>query len=111
MIQKYNVYFKDDLGFEGPALSKKDDFGDWCRAEEVDAHLAEVVRELRSGYLKDQARIAELEKALRYLIRHYVGQLENARDRIVGLGGQCDPVDVMERGDPHLRAVREVLGL
>jgi hypothetical protein len=57
------------------------------------------------------ARIAELEKALKYLMRHYVGQLENARDRIVSLGGECDPVDVMERGDPHLRAVREVLGV
>lgn len=57
------------------------------------------------------ARIAELEKALKYLMRHYVGQLENARDRIVSLGGQCDPVDVMEQGDPHLRIVRQVLGL
>jgi hypothetical protein len=50
-----------------------------------------------------------LLKALKYLARHYVGQLENARDRIVSLGGQCDPVDVMERGDPHLKQVREVI--
>lgn len=50
-----------------------------------------------------------LLKALKYLARHYVGQLENARDRIVSLGGQCDAVDVMERGDPHLRQVREVI--
>lgn len=47
--------------------------------------------------------------ALKYLQRHYVGQLENARDRIVWLGGQCDSVETMERGDPHLRQVREVI--
>jgi len=47
--------------------------------------------------------------ALKYLQRHYVGLLEHGRDRIIQLGGACDPVDVMERGDPHLRQVREVI--
>lgn len=50
-----------------------------------------------------------LLRALNYLVRHYVGQLENARDRIVSLGGECDPVDVMEARDPHLKQVREVI--
>lgn len=50
-----------------------------------------------------------LLKALKYLARHYVGVLEHGRDRIIALGGTCDPVDVMERGDPHLRQVREVI--
>jgi len=59
--------------------------------------------------MDDRSKEQVLLKALKYLARHYVGQLENARDRIVSLGGQCDPVDVMERGDPHLLRVREVI--
>lgn len=50
-----------------------------------------------------------LLRTLKYLMRHYVGQLENARDRITSLGGQCDSVEMMERGDPHLAQVREVI--
>lgn len=44
----------------------------------------------------------ELLKALKDLSRAYVRLLESARDRITSLGGDCDPVDVMERGDPYL---------
>lgn len=47
--------------------------------------------------------------ALRDLYKAYVRLLENGRDRIVALGGQCDPVDVMERGDPYLRAARDAI--
>src|SRR5215470_19592006 len=56
-----------------------------------------------------RSKVETLLKALKYLQRHYVGQLENARDRIRQLGGECDPVDVMEARDPHLRQVREVI--
>lgn len=47
--------------------------------------------------------------ALKYLVRHYVGTMEHGRDRIIELGGTCDPLDVMDRGDPHLRHVREII--
>jgi hypothetical protein len=50
-----------------------------------------------------------LVKALRRLYRGYVNSLESGRDRILFLGGDCDPVDVMERGDPHLREARAIL--
>lgn len=55
------------------------------------------------------ARIAVLEKALRRLMTDYVGLLEKGRDRIIDLGGTCDPVDVMEAGDPALRSARVAL--
>lgn len=53
----------------------------------------------------------DLEQALRSLYRAYVRLLESGRDRIVSLGGSCDPVDVMEAGDIDLRKVRDVLAL
>jgi len=52
---------------------------------------------------------AKLATELRDLIKHYVRLLEIGRDRIVELGGDCDPVDVMERSDPHLTVARRAL--
>lgn len=54
-------------------------------------------------------RCERLEKALRDLIGAYVRLMESGRDRIVSLGGDCDPVDVMERGDPYLAQARAAL--
>jgi len=51
----------------------------------------------------------ELLAALESMNRDYVNLLENARDRIIFLGGECDPLDVMERNDPALRKVRAVI--
>lgn len=48
---------------------------------------------------------------LRRLYVAYVRLLESGSDRIRDLGGSCDPVDVMERGDIDLRRVRELLAL
>lgn len=47
--------------------------------------------------------------ALRALYRAYVQLLESGRDRIVSLGGDCDPVERMESGDPALHAARAVI--
>lgn len=44
---------------------------------------------------------------LRRLYFAYVNLMEVGRDRIVGAGGSCDPVDVMEAGDPALIRVRK----
>jgi hypothetical protein len=54
-------------------------------------------------------REQRLEQALRDLIRSYVCVLENGRDRILMLGGDCDPVDVMERGNPYLNKAKAAL--
>lgn len=59
--------------------------------------------------MAEQVPSNELVDALKYLARHYVGLMEHARNRILNFGGTCDPVDVMERGDPHLRIVREII--
>lgn len=54
-------------------------------------------------------RVAELEEALRSLVNGYVNLLEAGRDRITSLGGDCDPVPVMEQNDPWLRDARVTL--
>ncbi len=43
------------------------------------------------------------------LYRAYVRLLESGPDRIIDLGGSCDPVDVMEANDVDLQAARRVL--
>ncbi|WP_312681313.1 hypothetical protein [Stenotrophomonas chelatiphaga] len=43
------------------------------------------------------------------LYRAYVRLLESGRDRILDLGGTCDPVDVMEARDIDLRAARDLI--
>lgn len=50
-----------------------------------------------------------LRSELKNMIRGYVLLLENGRDRIVSLGGSCDPLDVMEQGDHYLHHARRAL--
>lgn len=52
---------------------------------------------------------AGLVDGFRSLYRAYVRLLESGRDRIRDLGGDCDPVDVMERNDPFLVEARALL--
>lgn len=51
----------------------------------------------------------ELLAALETLYRDYVQVMEAGRDRIMYLGGHCDPIDVMERGDPRLIDARKAI--
>lgn len=53
--------------------------------------------------------VEALATELRALYRHYVNTLESARDQIIARGGSCDPVDAMEKSDPVLQRVRNVL--
>jgi len=46
---------------------------------------------------------------LRRLYQAYVRLLESGRDRIIDLGGTCDPVDVMERMDVDLIEARVMI--
>lgn len=55
------------------------------------------------------AQEIDLREPMRNLYRAYVQLLESGRDRILSLGGDCDPVDVMEASDPDLRAARKAL--
>jgi hypothetical protein len=55
------------------------------------------------------AAAPDLLEALKRLAHAYVSTMESGRDRIVALGGDCDPVDVMERGDPYLRIAKEAI--
>lgn len=51
----------------------------------------------------------DLREPMRNLYQAYVRLLESGMDRITSLGGDCDPVDVMEANDIDLRAAREAL--
>ena len=73
-----------------------------------------LVAYLRDNPTSDAMRAAadeieRLQQSLRDLMRGYIYTLEGGRDRIVSLGGQCDPVDVMEAADPYLRSARAAL--
>lgn len=59
--------------------------------------------------MNDHGTENHLLKALKDLSRAYVRLLESGRDRIMALGGDCDPVDVMERGDPYLMQAKEAI--
>jgi hypothetical protein len=50
------------------------------------------------------AAAPELLAELKKLRRAYVALLEIGRDKIMSLGGDCDPLEVMESGDPALRS-------
>lgn len=53
--------------------------------------------------------VAGLVEALESLIKGYVKLLQAGRDRITSLGGDCDPIHVMEQNDPWLRDARNAL--
>lgn len=71
--------------------------GDFCETEEANANLVAAA----------PAMLAELKS----LSRAYVSLMEAGRDRIVMLGGDCDPVDKMEEGDPNLRSARATIAI
>lgn len=62
-----------------------------CKAERLEMAAPDLLAELKS------------------LTRAYVRLLEIGRDRIVSLGGTCDPVDRMEEGDPDLRSAKAAI--
>jgi hypothetical protein len=51
----------------------------------------------------------DLREAFEALYKGYINVLQMGRDKIIDLGGECDPVDVMERNDPCLRDARAAL--
>lgn len=51
----------------------------------------------------------ELLAALKRLAKEHVIALEGGYDRIKSLGGDCDPVDVMERNSRALRDTRALI--
>lgn len=53
--------------------------------------------------------VAGLERALKSMVSGYMRLLQSGYDRITDLGGDCDPVDVMERNDAYLREARAAL--
>ena len=111
-------YFEQDAGFCSEIYS--DNGGSVCTFVE-DPSPVDVDRILSCvnacAGMEDPAKeIAEMRmqrdellEALDDLYKGYVFVLVAGRDRIIDLGGQCDPVDVMEIGDPRLASARAVI--
>jgi hypothetical protein len=74
-------------------------------AELLAANNAEVERRRKA-----EARADDLLGAMMRLRRAYVAQMASGHERIKALGGECDPVDRMEQGDPELRAADTIIG-
>ncbi len=97
--------YADFLGvFAGDAKTPICDLGlapapDWPAAE----------AEETTANARLMAAAPDLLDALKNLRRAYVSLLQSGRDRILDLGGTCDPVDRMERDDPALRVVDGIL--
>lgn len=69
----------------------------------------EEVRKLEADIASRQSWKESAIAKLRDMDRQYVLLMENGRDRIVFLGGDCDPLDMMERGSPVLIALRKFI--
>ena len=80
--------------------SAREAFDVWNRRPTLDAAIAAAEARGRREGLSE----------LRALYRAYIHLLESGRDRIIGLGGDCDPVDRMEQGDPALIQARAMIG-
>lgn len=74
------------------------------RCTDSDFLFAKAIAEKAREVMRD-----ELLTALEKMNRAYINLMENGRDRIVMLGGDCDPLDVMERNDPHLYESRATI--
>jgi hypothetical protein len=61
-----------------------------------------ALNDLETAERKLEEGVAEMKR----FALAYVNLMEVGRDRIMSFGGTCDPVDVMERGDPALNRVK-----
>lgn len=75
----------------------------------MQAVLAEVIEQGSADFAAGHAAEQRARDEIRRLYAAYVRLLEIGRDRIIAAGGTCDPVDVMEAGDPALVRVRAFL--
>lgn len=75
---------------------------------QTDAQTAEIAESQGQIEHLDRRNNA-LRQSLGSMIHAYVRLLECGRDRILDLGGQCDPLDVLEANDPWLRDARATL--
>lgn len=119
-IPPYSFYLENDMSHTPGPWQISDDHGKrWIETLANDDTICEVHRrDTRVGRERDEqfhanARLIEsapdLLAQLKNLHRAYVNLLEAGHDRIISLGGDCDPVERMERDDPYLRAAKAVI--
>lgn len=94
------VYERNPEHFETPYA---------INAEFIVACVNYVRALLAASPLDEQSGGDDAREMLKRIYAAYVNLLESGRDRIIFLGGSCDPVDRMEEGDPVLRKVRAFL--
>lgn len=74
-----------------------------------DAAEGKAVRGEMAAEQQAAPDVAGLKEALKSMVSGYMRLLQSGYDRITDLGGDCDPVDVMERDDAYLREARATL--
>lgn len=110
-------YFGPMHGWIGTCVMRKPSSEYGPRGTIGDAPIAKVIdgaAHWENSYpVEANARLIaaapDLLAELKRLRLAYVNLLESGRDRIIDLGGCCDPVDVMEAGDPAIRRANEVI--
>jgi len=95
MADKYRCYGKDGFGHPYDALSMKDEYGEWVRAEDYDATAADL-----AGLRREHQRVWEEKKALEAslwdlidMVGRYPHPTESAKltkARRLVLGGMSD---------------------
>lgn len=79
-----------------------------CGFDEALGQMKATLESIGPLYAAPTAQAVDLAE-FKALYRAYVRLLESGRDRIIDLGGTCDPVDVMEANDVDLQAARRVI--
>lgn len=80
----------------------------WHMTDAEVADFARICEEVDTEH-ELKMRVVRLEAGLRRFRRAYVSLMETGRDRIVSLGGSCDPLEAMEAADPELRLIDAAL--
>ena len=107
----------DSHRYDGRGVTRSDSFGHavycpQCMTASVGGCMLYETEEDAVTAWNTRTPAAEAERlraALKDLYAGYVRTIEIGRERIVELGGDCDPVDRMVSGDPTLIAARAAL--
>lgn len=106
----YEGEIRDGWQIEGP--EQVPDYDDTYFTEDAANYIVKAcnaVPNLMRTIQKSEGRNLELQNELNFMIKSYINLYEFSRDEIRGLGGDCDPVDVMERKSKILAKAKRVL--
>lgn len=75
-MKRYDCYYKDDFGYNSPALSKEVEDGDWVRFEDHEAEIRRL-REDRASAIDRLTPLGLENERLRHHLRHIHAAMAN----------------------------------